>query len=458
MLKETVELKKAAAFYQYLIEYLLCSTDIKTELEKLDKDVFSIGFTDILNMLIDIDHEYSYFDSFMQNNMNILLDHLASIDENNIVFKQKYDSYPKTNGGRFYADQIFLKYNNFDGFIKNNCISWNADDLRDSVVFDSAAYSSLLGNNIEAFLNEQYQVFICNQKFLDFVRKTIYLFPEVFKDKGIRAKTLAVLTYNSLLDTISDDKEFANKFMLKNEGKQSGNTREYRTKYNYFMKDNNELLENIRMNNFYKHSYSILEYIIIYNHNKVLDLIYNKKEVPQNPLLLDYMVRHIMHLSDAEFTSENKKTFIDMLANIRPCIGKDQLGVYNKCIGYINLKSNAPVSILNSYNLDIDKLGPVAKRYVKLLRNLCNKNDICGKNVYAAHNDFFDYLNGNVDRGSYSPEEAALAIKSCLKTYPTIFLDKTIRQRLDGVLSHLPINEQIKINNKIEKVYRKEKM
>lgn len=456
MNREVINITKATAFYHYAVEYLLVSSNIKHDIDKLEDSLFNESFRDIIDSLIDTDKENGYIDSYMQSNMEILLDYLVQL--NPILFtdiSSKYHSYNKTVGGSFYENQLFIKYDKLDDYVNNKCIMWNAQAIRNSVTCDFAYIAALMSHNTSEFLTGQLSKFTLDQNFLYFIHKLINQYPCVIKDKDIKAKIKTILMCNELFSEPEVMKYKLNEFCIKNSIEDDELGYE---KYQYFIEDNGKLLTKICMDKVYIDSCNISAYINAYNEVIVLNSLYKDGDLPQNPLMLDHVIKKIKDVHYNCFTLENKKAFIDVLSTLRPCIGKDQISLYNECIGYINSHSTVPTTAANARYFDVNRLSLPYRIIFKIYKKIYDEQDIGEKNIYEAIKDYFDHLNSNSPTDEYDPEELALTIKTLIRVYPKILTNQDICERIEQDMYLLPKSKFKKINKKIKKIKKEKKM
>lgn len=453
MIYGKIKVIEATAFYHYLIEYLLVSNNIEDRINDLDNCLFNESFRDILSSLIEADEESNYLDSFMQKNMDKLLNFLLEKDYNMYInVYEKYYSYRKIKDGSFYANQLFLKYNSLDTYANNKCIMWDVQDMRDSVIYDFAIYSALLSNDASAYINEQFSKFTLNKKFLYFVHKLINQYPDIFSDKNMKIKIKTILMYNSLLSNAETEKMI--EFCIKNNIINLDDNSKHK-EYQNLISDNDKLLKIIDNNMIYSNPCNISAYINAYNEVITLNSLYKDGEIPHNALMLDYVVKKIKEINHHDFTVENKKIFIDVLATLRPHIGKDQISIYNECIAYINSHPISETTVVNARYLDTNRLNSFHRIILKIYKTIYDEQDIGNKNIYEAMKYFFDNLNNNNSLSLFDLKELELIIKALLRIYPKLITNNDIYEKIESAIDLLPNIKKKRINNKIKKIQKR---
>lgn len=449
-----IDYMESTVLYHYLVEYLLVSKDIEKEMDKL---TFDQAFKDILTLIINVDKGEAYFDSFMHNNLEKMFKYLISKDPSYQDIYELYKSYSHDLQGNFYSNQFYLKFDDLNEYSKNECFVWNVDDMRESVIFDFSAYATLLSCNMETYINDHFQTFAFNQKFLYFVSKLINQYPVVFKDKSLRLKIQAILMYNAMLDNPETEDSFKDYFVTKNINEKTEiSDSEYRLKYQKFLDYNNKLLDMISNGKIYKDSCNIISYISAYNENIIEGAIYKDHQIPENPLLLDYLIKEIKELGNFEYTYEMKKHLLDLLATLRPVIGKDQIPIFNDCVSYINTKEVLERSNLNLYNENPNNVNGLLRVIIKVYKLIFDENDIGDKDAYQAINELFDAINDKKDFKDI--KELKLTLQAFLKKYPNVITNYEVNQKITESLALLPSNDKKIITKKIKKTQKRKKV
>ncbi len=443
---------ESTVLYHYLVEYLLVSKNIENEMDRI---TFDESFKEILTLLIEVDKDESYFDSFMHQNLEKMFNYLIKKDSSYQELYKLYESYPHTKEGNFYVNQFYLKFDDLNEYAKNECFIWNVDDMRESVIFDFSAYLILLNSDVQSYINDYFETFAFNQKFLYFVSKLINQYPVVFKDKNLKLKIKAILMYNDMLDNPEVEENFKETFIMKNNSEIEKITdEEYHLKYRKFLNHNHKLLDMINNDKIYKDSCNISSYIEAYNKNTIDEAIYKGGQIKKNPLLLDSLIKEIKKLENFEYTYEMKKNLLYLLSDLRLVIGKDQVSIFNDCISYINTKPTLEKSNLNLYNENPNNVGALLQIIIKVYKFIFEKNDIGSMNFYQAIKELLDCIN---DKKNFTEiEELESTLKALLEIYPNIVTNYEVNQKISEGLELLPNKKALE--HKIKRIQKRKKV
>ncbi len=447
----SIDMTEATVLYHYLIEHLLVSDDVEKELKPLTIDE---AFIDILKLIIEVDKEEDYFDDEMHKNMVKIFVYLSKDNDNYRDLFNNYSSYPKSGKGNFYLNQVYLKYDSLENYTKANSIIWNKKDIKESVSFDFTAFATLLSCNLEEYINDHFINFAFDQKFLLFVHKLINQYPVIFKDKDIKIKIQSILMYNDMLDNPETEENFKETFIKRNIGDIEVTEEEYHKKYHEFLKDNKRLLGMIINNRIFQDACNIKSYINAYNEDIAENAIHKNGELPNNPLILDTLIKRIKKLGSFEFNQDMKNNLLNHLSDLRQIIGKDQVPYFNECVSYINSTKIVDSSNLQLYNNNPENVHGILKVIIKAYKYIFEEPDIGDKNAYEALNELFDCINGKKEFKDVENLEEKL--KALFRIYPNVFTNEDVYQNTKEAIELLPNGK--KYAKKIKRIQNKRKV
>ena len=470
--------------YHYMIEYLLFSNDILSDIEPINTELNDILFLDVLDTLRLNLFSNNYYPKKVFTNFEKLINYLENyyndnqlLDELKMI-KNDYNQMEKNSGNKIYVSEFEYKTNDIKSYANNNCFIWNVNEIEKLFEFD---YGAVLSFNVkgDTYFEHFFPIYICNQNYIYFIQKLLIEYPTLFLIPKIKQKVINILEYNKTIIEEMDINELIEEFAKKNYNSDikhiKSNYPEYFTKFANFIELSNKLLD--RVNNInkknYDQSFNINELINIYYYTFIEKQFIDKEEIKENPILLGHIYSYIEQtLNNINDRSINNK-LNDMMHICRKELPKSELQNYNEHLGLLNVGNENGIKFID--HVEDSKLN--------LLEQLKLSHDVSKYEEYYKLEDLLDtlVLDHNVIKSFicddlefetlylnhfiYS-DDFVLAIKKMLDIYPNLFTDYTIHQRTILVFNAIidkykqkELNSKEfykkneKIKKKVEKIY-----
>lgn len=468
----------------YMINYLLFSNDILKTLEEVKSEVNDILFLDVLNTLRLNLFFKGYYPDKVFKNFEILLDNLENYYENEELIdgvkyiKQNYDEMEKKSGYQIYASEFENKINTINDYKNYDCLIWDTKQIEDLFEFDCGAILSFQVKS-DAYLEQFFPNYICNQNYIYFIQKLLMQYPELFLNPLIKQKVVSILEYNKIIVEEMDMNELIEEFSIKNFNLDiktiKSNYSKYFTKFANFIELSNKLLvriNNLNKNN-YDESFSIREFINVYYHTFIEKQFIEKDEIKENPILLGQLYSYIENILVKFNDHKINEKVIDMMATCRDKLPKKAIKNYNEHL-----------LIANSTNINgMGFISYVLNTKLNLLERKKISYDINEYQYYDEANDLLDTLLLDYDviksficddlefetlylNNFIHSDDFVLTVKKILDIYPNLFTEYTIHQRIILVFNEIIkkykekelddkklYRKNVKTMKKVEKIY-----